>query len=146
MIYDYLIVGSGISGLNIALKLSKKYKKANILVIESSDSIGGRIHTVHEKDISFEAGAGRFNKNHKNLIKYLKKYNLYKLKKEIPSSWNYIQVGKNKFTSKFSNIDDLLDFLVKKFNNPDSKTKKYLISKNLVNVCEDLFGKKEASA
>jgi len=144
MIYDYLIVGSGISGLNLGIKLSKKYKDANILIVESSDSIGGRIQTVYDKNVSYEAGAARFNKNHKNLIEILKKYNLYDKKVKIPSSWKYVQVSKKIYKSKFSSVDDLLNFLVKNFSNPSNILKKYLRSKNLYEVCIDIFGKEEA--
>jgi hypothetical protein len=144
MIYDYLIVGSGISGLNLGIKLSKKYKNANILIVESSDSIGGRIQTVYDKDTSYEAGAARFNKNHKNLIKYIKHYKLDKNIIEIPSSWKYVQVSKKIYKTKFSSVDDLLNFLVKNFSNPSDILKKYLRSKNLYEVCIDIFGKEEA--
>lgn len=144
MIYDYLIVGSGISGLNISLKLSKKFKNSSIAIIESSDIIGGRIQTIYDKNDTYEAGAGRFNKNHKNLIEILKKYNLYSKRVKIPSSWKYIQVNKKKLKSNFSNVDELLDFLVKKFQNPSKKIKEYLISKNILEVCKDVLGKDEA--
>ena len=143
MVYDYLIVGSGISGLNLSLKLSKKFKNASILVIDSSDNYGGRIHTVYEKDYSYEAGAARFNKNHKNLIKYIKHYGLNKNIVKIPSTWNYVQVSNKNIESQFKDVNKLLDFLIKKFNNPNSKTKDYLRSKNLYEVCVDVLGKTE---
>ena len=144
MIYDYLIVGSGISGLNLALKLSKKNKNHKILIIESSDSIGGRIQTIYDKNYNYEAGAARFNKNHKNLLKYIKHYKLENDMIKIPSNWKYIQVSNKKFESKFSDVNEVLDFLIKKFKNPDSKIKNYLRSKSIYEVCSDILGKHEA--
>ena len=38
-IYDYIIIGSGLTGLTIAQKISQETK--NILVLESLDDIGG---------------------------------------------------------------------------------------------------------
>ena len=38
-IYDYIIIGSGLTGLTIAQKLSKETK--NVLVLESLDDTGG---------------------------------------------------------------------------------------------------------
>ena len=43
MIYDTIIVGSGLSGLNSALKLKNK----NILLLEKNNRLGGRVaHTI----------------------------------------------------------------------------------------------------
>ena len=66
------------------------------------------------KMIIYEASAARFNKNHKNLIKYIKHYNLDKNIIEIPSSWKYVQVSKKILNQSF-HVDDLLNFLSKKF-------------------------------
>ena len=38
-IYDYIIIGSGLTGLTIAQKLSQETK--NVLVLESQDEFGG---------------------------------------------------------------------------------------------------------
>lgn len=44
MIYDFIIVGAGISGLYTNYLLKKHNPKSNILILESSDRIGGRIY------------------------------------------------------------------------------------------------------
>lgn len=52
-IYDSVIVGGGIAGLNIAYKLKDK----NVLLLEKSDRLGGRIYTCRYKDTFVELGA-----------------------------------------------------------------------------------------
>ena len=84
MIYDTIIVGSGLSGLNSALKLKNK----KILLLEKNDRLGGRVATQYFKNYKFEAGCARYNENHKNLRKLIKKFNLTEIK--IPSSWTNI--------------------------------------------------------
>lgn len=81
MIYDIIIVGSGISGLNTAYQLLKE-KSLSILILEKNDYLGGRIKTerykINNHTYQFEEGAGRFNKNHKLLLNLLKELDLDK--------------------------------------------------------------------
>ena len=63
--YDVIIVGGGLAGLNVAHQLSKDL---NILIIESEGHLGGRIYTYHGKEKVVEAGALRFNPTHRLLI------------------------------------------------------------------------------
>ena len=71
--YDLIIIGGGISGLSIAYRFIDSYKK--ILLIESSDRLGGRIKTIKDSNgLIYEAGAGRISENHNktlNLIEEL---------------------------------------------------------------------------
>lgn len=65
------IIGGGISGLFLGYKLT--LLGHTVCIFESSDRLGGRIHTIHLKDGNvFEAGAGRFNTSHKRLFKLLR--------------------------------------------------------------------------
>ena len=79
-IYDVLIVGGGISGLYLNYKLLKSKKCRKTLLVEKYDVLGGRIQTKHVsfkgKKHIMEAGAGRFNSNHKLLLKLIKKFKL----------------------------------------------------------------------
>ena len=45
--YDYVIVGSGLSGLNTARLLSEKYNNKKICILEKNKRIGGLIQTKH---------------------------------------------------------------------------------------------------
>jgi monoamine oxidase len=69
------IIGGGISGLFLGYKLT--LLGHTVCVFESSDRLGGRVHTIHMKDgNTFEAGAGRFNTSHKRLFKLLSELKL----------------------------------------------------------------------
>jgi len=73
--YDIIIIGGGIAGVYKAYQILKKYKtqQPNILLLESTNRLGGRIHTYHDTTYKngIEAGAGRFHKGHKRLIKLI---------------------------------------------------------------------------
>ena len=102
MIFDYVVVGGGISGLYMHLELLKKSK--NVLLLESTSEFGGRIYEYSNKTISFPAGAARFNRNHNRVIKLLKKYDLLDFRKDkgISSSIDFID-SKNQFSPKYKN-------------------------------------------
>ena len=77
--FDYIIIGSGISGLNLGYKLSKKYPKKKILLIEKDYNIGGRIQSVYlHNDLYYESGGIRFYPEHKNLLSLLKDFKYLK--------------------------------------------------------------------
>lgn len=98
--YDFLIVGGGISGLYIIYELLKKNKKLSICLCESTNRLGGRIYTDYlENDIRLEAGAGRFNHKHSLFLNLLKELNLDHKKFEINGHVQYIS-SKGKRTSK----------------------------------------------
>ena len=82
--YDYVIIGGGISGLFMYSQLIKKTK--NILLLERDKRFGGRILQHEEvyknKQVSIPAGAARFNKNHIHVIRLLKEYNMLDFRKE----------------------------------------------------------------
>ena len=56
-IYDYIIVGGGISGLFMAYKLGETNK--DVLLVESTNMLGGRLLTKQEKGVQFELGGAR---------------------------------------------------------------------------------------
>jgi monoamine oxidase len=53
--YDIIIIGAGAAGLMAASELSKKGK--TVLILEGRDRIGGRVHSIIENEIMYEAGA-----------------------------------------------------------------------------------------
>lgn len=72
--YDFIIVGGGISGLYCARQLSDKYK---VLILEKKDYLGGRIYT--HRDPQYEIGAGRFNDSHKMVNELIDQYELTRI-------------------------------------------------------------------
>ena len=115
---DYIIVGAGISGLNLAHKFltnkTKKHHKLKVLIFDSNNRVGGRINTITDKykdktetyktetyktetykTETYEAGAARFNDRHQNLLKYIKEFGLDKNKipKKFGSDINFLSYG-----------------------------------------------------
>ena len=93
MIYDVIILGGGIAGLYTAYKLLQKKPTVNILLLEKNDYYGGRIYTVHYKDLIFEAGAGRFNETHMLLRKLIHELGLKPKITPIPSDLHFVPAG-----------------------------------------------------
>ena len=119
--YDIIIMGGGISGLYIQYKLLKKNKNLKILLIEKNKRIGGRIytHSVVVKGIKYlmEGGAGRFNDNHKYLLKLINVLGYDKKIYEIPSNVQFIPTKtkwKNSTISKFSPYK-YMDLIIKEY-------------------------------
>ena len=57
-VYDYIIIGAGISGLYAAEKLIDRASSLKILIIEKSSVIGGRAYNTKFHGVSVETGAG----------------------------------------------------------------------------------------
>jgi len=68
-IYDYIIIGGGISGLYANYKLSHKYKT---LLLEANNDLGGRAIEKKFHDSIIKTGAGIGAPHNKNLLKLLK--------------------------------------------------------------------------
>ena len=69
MIYDVIIVGSGISGLNTAHQLKKKSPNLKILMLEKEPRIGGRIQSINlHQNMNYEDHISRSTSDYiKNL-------------------------------------------------------------------------------
>lgn len=76
--YDYIIVGGGISGLYCAIHLS------NVLVLEETNSWGGKIKKHYHPKYE---GATRFHKKHKLLWNLIKQFKLtpYRINQPLDS-------------------------------------------------------------
>ena len=93
--YDYFIVGGGISGLYMYTKLREQSE--NIMLVEESDYFGGRIYQYHDNEVSFPAGAARFNKYHTRVVSLMKQFQL-------------LDFRKNRESVRFAFIDDANEF------------------------------------
>jgi monoamine oxidase len=89
MIYDYIVLGGGISGLYCAHLLLKKFPRASVLILEKYGVVGGRVHTYVDKYMSVEAGAGRFNMAHTLLMELIEELGLSKKIYPISSDASY---------------------------------------------------------
>ena len=135
-----IIVGGGISGLNVGIKLLDKYE--DVVIYEKSTYIGGRIYTMNhkigKKKIQYECGAARFNKNHKQLICLLKKYGLEENMVQLSKGWATI-FTKPISSNYFDNIDDLLRDLYKKSKKISKKVLQYT---TLLELCKTIYDSK----
>lgn len=111
-VYDYIIIGGGITGLYASLILSKKH---NILLLDDRKYWGGRIIT--NKKPQYEIGAARYNNNHVSLTKLIKKYDLTPIK--ISSDVDYLDGNNGKI---YKNIDKVLNTT---FKNLIQKSKEF---------------------
>jgi len=69
---DCIVVGGGIAGVYCALKTP------NSLILEASDSWGGRVHT--HQNPHYECGAGRYHEKHVILKKLIRLFGLTPIK------------------------------------------------------------------
>lgn len=106
--YDIIIVGGGISGLFTGYKLSETGLR--ILIIESSERLGGRIKTIHTNDILYESGAARFHKTHTKLLSLINELDLKNDIIELPEKIDYIlRKGKKYKTENKLTLNELLN-------------------------------------
>jgi len=128
--YDYIIVGAGISGLLAASKISKRYPKATIAMMEAYDSLGGRVQSYRKDGLSWEKGAGRIHSSHTMVNELVKKYGLTPVKiPEATSSWPAIASVIIESCSNLSKQElqlNTLEEILNKVLNP--KTVKEMIS------------------
>lgn len=124
-----IIVGAGITGLYLAYKLIK-YKDINpndILIIEKSDRVGGRIYTYQNKGYKYDVGAGRLGKKQKLVMKLIKEFNLTDKIYDITGDKNYFVDNKllnekellKYYNSKFSSISKLWKYVIDYKSNLD---------------------------
>jgi len=124
--FDVIIIGGGIAGLNASLKLSKNNR---ILLLDNRSYLGGRIIT-HKKPV-YEIGGARFNTSHKRLIKFVKKYDLptYKLNKTIDFVDNKTKILKKNVNR---DIDSFFKEIIQKSN---MLSKEKLITMTFKDLC-----------
>ena len=119
--YDIVIVGGGISGIYLMYQLLEK-KNVKVLLLESNERFGGRVHTHYEKvdgkDYVVDLGAGRLGFHHTHIMELVKKLNLEKDIYPIPSKSEYVENGVNKTSFKNKIMNKLYHFLnLKKIRN-----------------------------
>ena len=129
MIYDIIIVGGGIAGLNSAYQLLKSFPTSKILILEKEQTVGGRIDSISNKYMSVEAGAGRFHSGNTNLFQLIQELGLTSKIQKITSSASYINNGKiwnsimdyeNQNTNTKINMKKYIQTILKnKIPNPD---------------------------
>jgi protoporphyrinogen oxidase len=126
-IYDYIIIGGGISGIYSLYKLNRFHKNKKILLIEKENYLGGRVlnKTFHNEKIRLGAGIAKDDNYH--LMKLLKKLKI-----------KYLKVDGEK-TIIDPNFDKIHHFnIVKKIKNTLKKLKEENIEYSHLTVKEFL--------
>ena len=144
--YDVIIVGGGISGLYCAYNILQKNKKTSILILESSNRLGGRIYTVGVgKNMKYEAGAARFSNKHKLFYKLLKELKLDKDKIPISNTKEFICHPPHKyedFMDKYKIFDNIINELYNLNLSNDTLINHNLLElgdKYLISMCDTQF-------
>lgn len=99
---DTIIIGGGITGCYLLNRLlsNKPHKQIlnnQILLLEASPRMGGRVETIKFTDtdgihVQYEAGGARFSDKHKRLIRILKELDLYKFRVPIASDVMHVML------------------------------------------------------
>lgn len=90
MIYDIIILGGGIAGLNTAYQIIKERPSCKILLLEKEGQLGGRIHTYKDRHMTVEAGASRFHSGQKRILGLIKELGLHSNLVKIDSGFMYV--------------------------------------------------------
>jgi hypothetical protein len=95
MIYDIIVLGGGIAGLNTVYEISKRFPSKTVLLVEKTGNLGGKVETYSDKYMTVEAGAGRFSKTHHLVFKLIHELGLGSKITEITGSAVYAPVDKS---------------------------------------------------
>lgn len=79
--YDLIVVGSGVSGLHVALEALRANRRFRVAVFEKYGSVGGRAATFDKdledgRHVHWEGGAGRISTAHRHILGYMRRYRL----------------------------------------------------------------------
>jgi len=150
LLYDYIIVGAGISGLYTAYELCKKYPSAKICILEATKYIGGRLHSIKYDGLIMDGGGARFNTDQHRIISLIKEVGLWDKVIPIVGETTYKPVyntsGKSKLSSLsslehvFPKIDDFIIYMKKYIKEKNIKRDK-LINTTIIEFATDHFSK-----
>ena len=125
--YDIIIIGGGIAGLFTAYKLSQTNK--NIILFESSNKLGGKIKTIKNENISYEAGAARFHKSHEKILALIHELDLKNDIIDLPKNINHILRNKSSNYNYITNNNLILKELLNTTIESKNKTPKNILEK-----------------
>jgi len=150
IIYNYLIVGAGVSGLYTAYNLCKKYPTAKICILEATNYIGGRLHSIKYDGLIMDGGGARFNTEQHRIISLIKELDLWDKVIPISSDSTYKPVYDNLSKTLINNltslehifptIDDFIIFM-KKYIKEKNIKRNILINTTIVEFAQKHFSK-----
>ncbi len=80
---DVVVIGAGLSGLNAALFLEEE--GYSVTVLEASDRIGGRVHSIPYGDDFVDVGASEFSPSHARVLDVCDRLNVELIEEPPPS-------------------------------------------------------------
>ena len=132
--YDYLIIGGGISGLYCGLELLKHNK--NICICEKYGNLGGRALTYNEDGYHWEIGAGRISEKHTLVLKLMKMFN-----QPLVSIGSNVMYKRDKYSCLEPNLfENNLSNMILLLKNLD---KKLLANHTIRELCYKIHGKEK---
>lgn len=144
-IYDYLIAGGGIAGLYTAYRIIKHSPTTKICILEASNRLGGRLHSIHlEEGATIEAGGARFNTQQHRILSLIHELKLDSKKIPIPSGSKYITSRRN-YDSHLENIFPEIDDIITKLANHIHQhhiSDNQLINTNLLELIHTIYSPK----
>lgn len=145
-----LIIGAGISGLYSAYKLYEKYGSIHqIQIIEKSNRIGGRIHSLDIGGRKIELGAGVLLEIHKNMIKLMDEFQIGSHLNHYKSPKYHVALQMDRSTNQYKQMkktDLIQDGFLDTINNLNNliETKKITLdtarSYSLYGLLESVYG------
>ena len=146
-LYDYVIVGAGISGLYTAYELCKKYPSAKICILEATHYIGGRLHSIKYDGLIMDGGGARFNTEQHRIISLIKEVGLWDKVIPISSETTYIPFhdlpntnASVELKDKFPTIDHFIVFM-KNYIKEKKIKRETLINSTILDFAVEHFSK-----
>jgi monoamine oxidase len=149
MIYDYIIVGAGISGLNTGIEILKRNSKTRVVILErNSYRTGGRVFTdkfkIGKQQYALDAGAGRFSDTHKRLLGLIDRYKLsdkvYKLSKKA----NFIETREYSSGVIIRDANEIVKRILDKVDKMSNKKRQQLKNMTFKELVTELFNQDTA--
>ena len=144
--YDYLIIGAGISGLYTAYRLCKKYPQSKIGILEATSYIGGRLHSIKYDGLIMDGGGARFNTEQHRIMSFIKEVGLWNKVIPITNDITYKPVDVKYKTNDislldtFPTIDNFIVFM-KKYIKEKKIKRDILINTTILDFATEHFSK-----
>jgi protoporphyrinogen oxidase/cytochrome b involved in lipid metabolism len=146
-LYDYVIVGAGISGIYTAHELYKKYPSAKICILEATEYIGGRLHSIKYDGLIMDGGGARFNTEQHRIISLIKEIGLWDKVIPISGDTTYMPINdmpnsksSDELKNKFPTIDDFIVY-IKKYIKEKHIKREALINTTILDFAVEHFSK-----
>jgi protoporphyrinogen oxidase len=141
--YDYVIVGGGISGVYLTSLINEKMKGKKVALVEASGRLGGLIETkkfnTGDKKIKYEAGGAVLYSYHKHMLSLVSKYDISVMKipfdKDNIHKQKFYDCSERKYALGKKTAIKFRDSIEKILKLTRGKSREYLINRTLEQLC-----------